>query len=283
MTSSLNERTSKVPVLQVHGVRKRFGELQALDGVDFTVHDGEVVVIIGPSGSGKSTLARCIHQLETIDGGSMYLDGTLLGFEPHRGGVRPLRETDIAEQRRHMGMVFQQFNLFPHWTVLENITRPHQLAHGATPAEAQDRARYLLEKVGLSHKADAHPRELSGGQQQRVAIARALAPRPRVMLFDEPTSALDPELVDEVLTVLRDLAQLGMTMVVVTHEMEFAQQMGDRVVFMDQGRIVEQGSATDIFTRPQSDRLKSFLSRFRDSGRAETSVMAEPAVQESLT
>ena len=254
------------PILQVHRLTKTFAGFQALDGVDFSVNEGEVVVIIGPSGSGKSTLVRCVHQLETIDGGSVYLDGELLGYEHHRSGVRPLTPRAIAAQRRRIGMVFQQFNLFPHWTILENVTRPHRMSHRVGAAEAEQRARLLLKQVGLEHKADAHPRELSGGQQQRVAIARALAPAPRIMLFDEPTSALDPELVDEVLAVLRDVARSGVTMVVVTHEMEFARQMGDRVVFMDAGRVVEQGTADQIFNHPQSDRLKAFLSRFRAQG-----------------
>jgi ABC-type polar amino acid transport system ATPase subunit len=254
--------TNNQPVLQVQALKKRFGPFQALDGVDFEVQAGEVVVVIGPSGSGKSTLVRCIHQLQDIDAGAMYLDGELLGYEQHKGHLRPLTEKQLAAQRRRVGMVFQQFNLFPHWTVLENVTTANRIVHKRGAAEAQKRATELLERVGLAHKAHAHPRELSGGQQQRVAIARALAPRPRIMLFDEPTSALDPELVDEVLNVLRDLAKAGMTMVVVTHEMEFARQMADRVVFMDQGKIVEQGSPEDIFLRPQTERLRSFLSRF---------------------
>jgi len=254
------------PILQVHRLTKTFAGFQALNGVDFSVTEGEVVVVIGPSGSGKSTLVRCVHQLETIDGGSIHLDGELLGYEHHRSGVRPLAPRAVAAQRRRIGMVFQQFNLFPHWTILENVVRPHRMSHGVGAAEAEQRARLLLRQVGLEHKADAHPRELSGGQQQRVAIARALAPAPRIMLFDEPTSALDPELVDEVLAVLRDVARSGVTMVVVTHEMEFARQMGDRVVFMDAGRVVEQGTADEIFNHPKSDRLKAFLSRFRAQG-----------------
>lgn len=254
--------TGNSPVLRVENLRKSFGDHKALDGIDFEVQDGEVVVVIGPSGSGKSTLVRCIHQLQGIDGGAMYLDGELLGYELHGGRPRPLSEKSIAGQRRRIGMVFQQFNLFPHWTVLENITGASRIVHGKTSEEAEERARYLLEKVGLAAKADAHPRELSGGQQQRVAICRALAPRPRIMLFDEPTSALDPELVDEVLSVLRDLTSLGMTMVVVTHEMEFARQMADRVVFMDNGKIVEQGPPEELFGRPKTERLRSFLSRF---------------------
>ncbi|WP_413249267.1 amino acid ABC transporter ATP-binding protein [Sinomonas flava] len=253
------------PVLRVSRLRKSFAGHQALDGIDFEVNDGEVVVVIGPSGSGKSTLVRCVHQLQSIDGGSMHLDGELLGYELHRGHVRPLTERQVAGQRRRIGMVFQQFNLFPHWTVLENVTAANRHVHGRSAAEAEQRAMELLDRVGLAHKAQAHPRELSGGQQQRVAIARALAPRPRILLFDEPTSALDPELVDEVLAVLRDLAKAGMTMVVVTHEMEFARQMADRVVFMDKGSVVEQGTPEQIFGNPQTERLRSFLARFTAS------------------
>ncbi|MFT4081306.1 MAG: amino acid ABC transporter ATP-binding protein [Nocardioides sp.] len=255
--------TDPRPVLQVRGLRKTFGDREVLHGVDLTVHEGEVVVVIGPSGSGKSTLVRCVHQLESIQGGSMFLDGELLGYQQHRGGLRTLDPARVARQRRRMGMVFQQFNLFPHWTVLENIARPQVMVHGSTRDAAHARGRELLDRVGLGDKAHAHPRELSGGQQQRVAIARALAPHPRIMLFDEPTSALDPELVDEVLTVLRDLARVGMTMIVVTHEMAFARQMGDRVVFIDQGGIVEEGTAEQIFERPRTERLRAFLSRSR--------------------
>ena len=260
--SSHNENQ---PVLRVSGLRKNFGGHSALDGIDFEVDDGEVVVIIGPSGSGKSTLVRCVHQLQGIDGGAMHVDGELLGYELHRGHIRPLTERQVAAQRRRIGMVFQQFNLFPHWTVLENVTAANRYVHGRTAGEAEQRALELLDRVGLAHKAQAHPRELSGGQQQRVAIARALAPRPRIMLFDEPTSALDPELVDEVLAVLRDLAKAGMTMVVVTHEMEFARQMADRVVFMDKGKVVEQGTPEEIFGNPRTERLRSFLARFTAS------------------
>jgi ABC-type polar amino acid transport system ATPase subunit len=254
------------PVLQVHKLSKSFADHTALDGIDLQVLDGEVVVVIGPSGSGKSTLVRCIHQLQSIDGGAMYLDGELLGYELHGDRPRPLNEKRIAAQRQRIGMVFQQFNLFPHWTILQNIMGASRFVHKKTAVEAEERARYLLDKVGLSVKADAHPRELSGGQQQRVAIARALAPRPRILLFDEPTSALDPELVDEVLSVLRDLTSLGMTMIVVTHEMEFARQMADRVIFMDNGKIVEQGTPEQIFAHPRTERLRSFLSRFNARG-----------------
>ncbi|MFC5819519.1 amino acid ABC transporter ATP-binding protein [Nonomuraea harbinensis] len=254
------------PVLRVREVRKSFGDHAALDGVSLEVREGEVVTVIGPSGSGKSTLVRCVHQLEAIDGGAMYLDGELLGHEFHRGHLRPLPARKVAAQRSRMGMVFQQFNLFAHWSVLRNLTEPQVLVHGTPVEKAREEALRLLERVGLSDKAQAHPRQLSGGQQQRVAIARALATNPRIMLFDEPTSALDPELVDEVLSVVRDLAGGGMTMIIVTHEMSFAREVADRCVFMEKGRVVETGTPEEIFEHPRSPRLRAFLSRF--SGRA---------------
>ncbi|MDV3223112.1 amino acid ABC transporter ATP-binding protein [Intrasporangium sp.] len=255
-----------VPVLQARNVRKAFGDIQALDGVDLEVNEGDVVAVLGPSGSGKSTLVRCLHQLESIDGGAMYLDGQLLGYTVERGVVRPLPERQVDRQRQQMGMVFQQFNLFPHWTVLRNITEACVKVHGRSPQEAHERAMYLLERVGLADKAHAHPRQLSGGQQQRVAIARAVAPQPRVVLFDEPTSSLDPELVDEVLAVMRALADSGMTMVVVTHEMEFARDVADRCMFMAEGRVIETGAADEFFRNPQTERLRNFLSRFNAPG-----------------
>jgi ABC-type polar amino acid transport system ATPase subunit len=254
------------PVIRVHGLLKHYGDKAALDGVDLEVHEQQVVAILGPSGSGKSTLVRCIHQLETIDGGAVFLDGELLGYEAHRGGYRSLSEKHVCAQRRRIGMVFQQFNLFPHWTVLKNITEPAMSVHAQTRKQAEERARYLLDRIGLSEKADAHPRHLSGGQQQRVAIARAVATRPRVVLFDEPTSALDPELVGEVLQVMMDLAETGLTMVVVTHEMEFAKDVADRCVFMADGRVVEGGPSEQFFSQPRSERLRSFLSRYSDAG-----------------
>jgi ABC-type polar amino acid transport system ATPase subunit len=249
-------------VLTVNDVKKKYGAHAALDGVSFEVTEGEVVVVIGPSGSGKSTLVRCVHQLEPIDSGSMYLDGELLGYVEQRGHLRPLPDPRVAAQRRRMGTVFQQFNLFPHWDVLRNITEAPIRVHGRAPAEARAEAMQLLERVGLTGKAAAHPRQLSGGQQQRIAIARALATHPRIMLFDEPTSALDPELVDEVLAVIRDLAGTGMTMIVVTHEMGFAREIADRAVFMEAGRIVEQGPPDQLFDHPTSPRLQAFLSRY---------------------
>ncbi|USX54648.1 amino acid ABC transporter ATP-binding protein [Lentzea sp. HUAS12] len=261
-----------VPVLSVRNIRRSFGEHAALDGVSLDVAQGEVVAVIGPSGSGKSTLVRCVHQLEPIDSGAMYLDGELLGHEHAGDRVRLLPPRRVAEQRRRMGMVFQQFQLFPHWTVTRNITEAQVRVHGRDRAQAHERAVELLAKVGLADKADAYSRQLSGGQQQRVAIARALATRPRIMLLDEPTSALDPELVDEVLTVIRDLAAAGLTMIIVTHEIAFALEVADRFVFMDRGRVVEQGPVADVLGDGRSDRLRAFLSRYtqqRGSAREE--------------
>jgi ABC-type polar amino acid transport system ATPase subunit len=254
-------------VLRLHGVRKNYGPHPALDGVSLTVDEGEVVVVIGPSGSGKSTLVRCVHQLEEIDGGAMYLDGELLGHERHRGGLRPLSARAVAAQRRRMGMVFQQFQLFSHFTALRNVTEAPVRVHGRARAKAEQQALELLDRVGLRDRAHHYPRQLSGGQQQRVAIARAMATRPRILLFDEPTSALDPELVDEVLAVVRGLAREGMTMIVVTHEMAFAREVADRCVFMEAGRIVEEGPPEQLFDAPRSPRLRSFLSR-HNAGRA---------------
>jgi ABC-type polar amino acid transport system ATPase subunit len=255
----------KPPVLEVTGLRKRFGDQVALDGVDLKVYEGEVVAVLGPSGSGKSTLVRCIDQLESIDGGAMFLDGELLGFEMSHGHLRPLTDSARKRQQRRMSMVFQQFNLFPHWTVLRNVTEAPMAVHGASAAEARERAMELLRRVGLEDKANAYPRHLSGGQQQRVAIARSAAVDPRILLFDEPTSALDPELVDEVLQTIKKLASTGRTMVVVTHEMEFARNVADRCVFMDAGRVVEERPADDFFEDPRSERLRAFLAR---SGRS---------------
>lgn len=256
--------THKLPVIDVRGVVKRFGDNTALNGINLTVNEGDVVAVLGPSGSGKSTLVRCIHQLQSIDAGAMYLDGDLLGFEQVNGVVRPLADRAVERQRRQMGMVFQQFNLFPHWTVLRNITEAPIKVHGVAPAEARRYAMELLERVGLADKADAHPRQLSGGQQQRVAIARAVATRPRVLLFDEPTSSLDPELVDEVLAVMKDLVGTGITMVVVTHEMAFAREAADRCVFMAEGAVIEEGPADEFFSNPQTARLRSFLARYTE-------------------
>ncbi len=250
------------PVLSLRSVRKTFGSHTALDAVDLDVREGEVVVVIGPSGSGKSTLVRCVHQLEEIDAGAIYLDGELVGYERHRGRLRPMSERHAAAQRRRVAMVFQQFNLFPHFTALRNVMEAPVRVHGRPRDEAHREAVALLERVGLADKTHAYPRQLSGGQQQRVAIARAVATHPRIMLFDEPTSALDPELVEEVLAVVRDLAREGKTMVVVTHEMGFAREVADRVVFMESGRIVETGTPEQLFGAPRSPRLRAFLSRY---------------------
>ncbi len=248
-------------VLRACNVTKRYGSFTALDNVSLDVHEGEVVAVIGPSGSGKSTLVRCIHQLETIQGGAIYLNDELLGYRRAGSVLKPLDPISIARQRRCLGMVFQQFVLFPHMTAAENIMEGPIRVLGDTPEAARELALYLLGRVGLSDKADAYPQQLSGGQQQRVGIARALAMRPQVLLFDEPTSALDPELVGEVLKVVTDLARAGKTMVVVTHEIGFAREAADRIVFMEGGRIVEQGDARTTLAHPKTERLRSFLSR----------------------
>ncbi len=249
------------PVIRVRGLVKNYGSFAALRGIDLEVHEGEVVAIIGPSGSGKSTLVRCLHQLEQIGAGAMYLDGELLGYRREGGHLRALSAGAVARQRRQLGMVFQQFVLFPHLTAERNIMEGPMRVLGDSEKDARTRARHLLARVGLDDKADAYPSQLSGGQQQRVAIARALAMRPRVLLFDEPTSALDPELVGEVLNVVTDLARAGKTMIVVTHEIAFAREAASRVVFMEAGRIVEQGEARATLMQPQTERLRAFLSR----------------------
>ena len=246
-------------VLRVVAARKNYGAFCALDGISLSVTSGEVVAVIGPSGSGKSTLVRCIDQLVEIDGGSIYLDGELLGFEHRRGALRPLQPGKITSQRRRMGMVFQNFNLFPHLTVEQNITEVLRKSHRFSRADAHQRAKEVLDRVGIGDKADRYPRQLSGGQQQRVAIARAVAPSPRIMLFDEPTSSLDPALVSEVLHVMQDLAEAQHTMVVVTHEIRFARDVADRCIFMQQGRIVEEGPAKVMLANPQTDELRAFL------------------------
>jgi ABC-type polar amino acid transport system ATPase subunit len=249
------------PHLELRGVKKHFGEVPALDSIDLTVNEGEVVVVLGRSGSGKSTLVRCIHQLVPIDAGAIYLDGELLGFERFPNGLRPLSSRRVARQRAEIGMVFQHFNLFPHLSVIENIALAPIRGRGIPRQEAVRSGRALLEQVGLLQKADAYPRELSGGQQQRVAIARMLAMKPRLLLFDEPTSALDPELVGEVLTVMRRLAERGSTMIVVTHEIEFARDVASRVVFLDGGRIAADGTVKEVIDEPATDTLRSFLAR----------------------
>jgi polar amino acid transport system ATP-binding protein len=246
-------------LIEASGVEKSFGALKVLDRVDFVVRRGEVVVLIGPSGSGKTTLLRCINHLETIQNGRIAVNGVLIGYRQRNGRLVPDAERNIAVQRRDVGMVFQRFNLFQNMNALQNISLAPRLLRGTKPAEAEAQARALLARVGLPDKAEAFPAELSGGQQQRVAIARALAMQPAVLLFDEPTSALDPEMVGEVLAVMRDLAQSGMTMVVVTHEMGFARQVADRVVVMADGRIIEQGTPEAIFTAPQHAKTQALL------------------------
>jgi polar amino acid transport system ATP-binding protein len=247
------------PLVHVRGLTKSFGAHRVLDGVDLDVTAGEVVVMLGPSGSGKSTLLRCLNHLERPDAGFVQLGGELIGYRYQGGRLHELRHAAITRQRSRVGMVFQQFNLFPHRTVLDNIVEAPIAVRGLRRDEAAEQARELLERVGLAGRETAYPRQLSGGQQQRVAIARALAMRPQLMLFDEPTSALDPELVGEVLTVMRDLARSGMTMIVVTHEIGFAREVADTVVFLDQGRIVESGPPAQVLTDPRHDRARAFL------------------------
>ncbi len=248
------------PLVSIRDLRKSFGLFQALSGVSLDVQAGQVLCIIGASGSGKTTLLRCINQLVQFDSGAIWIDGELLGYRRADDRLYPLPEPDIARQRLKTGMVFQRFNLFPHMTALENIVEGPVQVQRRSRAEAVEAARSLLARVGLTAKADNYPAQLSGGQQQRVAIARALAMRPALMLFDEPTSALDPELVGEVLAVMKELARSGMTMIVVTHELGFAREVADRVVFMDQGSIVESGSAADVLGRPAEARTRAFLS-----------------------
>ncbi|WBL77597.1 amino acid ABC transporter ATP-binding protein [Bradyrhizobium xenonodulans] len=248
------------PLVAIRSVSKHFGEFQALKNVSLDVWPGEVMCLIGASGSGKTTLLRCINQLATIDSGGIWLDGELLGVREQSGRLHRLSEREIGRQRLKTGMVFQRFNLFPHKTALENITEGPLQVQGRKSDEVRTEALELLRRVGLSAKADWYPAQLSGGQQQRVAIARALAMKPMLMLFDEPTSALDPELVGEVLAVMKELAKSGMTMMVVTHELGFAREVADRVVYMDQGAIVEQGRASDVLGAPREERTKAFLS-----------------------
>lgn len=248
------------PLVAIRSVGKNFGEFQALKNVSLDVWPGEVMCLIGASGSGKTTLLRCINQLATTDAGGIWLDGELLGVREQGGRLRRLTEREIGRQRLKTGMVFQRFNLFPHKTALENITEGPIQVQGRKAGEVRAEALELLRRVGLAAKADWYPAQLSGGQQQRVAIARALAMKPMLMLFDEPTSALDPELVGEVLAVMKQLAKSGMTMMVVTHELGFAREVADRVVYMDQGAIVEQGRASDVLGAPREERTRAFLS-----------------------
>ncbi|WP_456880759.1 MULTISPECIES: amino acid ABC transporter ATP-binding protein [unclassified Geodermatophilus] len=248
-------------MVRAEGVRKSFGHVEVLKGIDLEVAPGEVVCVIGPSGSGKSTFLRCINHLEKIDAGRLWVDGHLVGYRERGGKLHELRDREVAAQRRDIGMVFQRFNLFPHMTALENVVEAPIGVKGVRREEARARGVELLERVGLGERVHNYPNQLSGGQQQRVAIARALAMEPKLMLFDEPTSALDPELVGEVLDVMRGLAESGMTMVVVTHEMGFAREVGDSLVFMDDGVVVEAGDPRRVLTDPQHPRTQAFLSK----------------------
>ena len=242
-------------------VHKRFGRLEVLRGVSMDVARGEAVVIIGPSGSGKTTFLRCINHLERVDGGTIYVDGELVGYREKNGRLVEDRESEVARKRAAIGMVFQRFNLFPHLTALGNVVEAPLRVKKLPRREAGELGRELLGKVGLADKLDAYPAQLSGGQQQRVAIARALAMQPKLMLFDEATSALDPELVGEVLEVMKSLAREGMTMIVVSHEMGFKREAADRIVFMDEGVIVEEGPPEELFARPLQPRTQAFLSK----------------------
>jgi len=253
--------TSPTPMVEAIGVHKRFGANHVVRGIDFTVDKGQVRCLLGPSGSGKSTFLRCINHLEKINAGSISVDGELVGYRRSGDKLYELRDDEIAQRRSDIGMVFQHFNLFPHMTVLENLIEAPIMVRREKAKDAKDRGRALLARVGLEDKADAYPRSLSGGQQQRVAIARALNMRPKLMLFDEPTSALDPELVGEVLDVMRDLAAEGMTMIVVTHEIGFAREVADTVTFMDGGVVVESGPPDQVLGAPTHARTRSFLAK----------------------
>lgn len=248
-------------MVEARGVRKSYGRNEVLKGIDLVVQPGQVLCLIGPSGSGKSTFLRCINHLEKIDGGQLSVDGELVGYRRSGTKLYELKDREVCQNRSQIGMVFQSFNLFPHMSVLDNITCGPVRVKKQSPGSVRPLAEELLAKVGLANKASAYPRQLSGGQQQRVAIARALAMEPKLMLFDEPTSALDPELVGDVLAVMRNLAEEGMTMVVVTHEMGFAREVGDTVVFMDGGVVVESGDPTDVLTNPAEERTRAFLSK----------------------
>ncbi|SCF57269.1 amino acid ABC transporter ATP-binding protein, PAAT family [Streptomyces sp. Ncost-T10-10d] len=262
MSSTTTDTTASTDVMvEIRSVHKRFGSLEVLRGIDLSVRTGEVTVVLGPSGSGKSTLLRTINHLEKVDKGWISVDGTLVGYRRDVNKLYELREREVLRQRTRIGFVFQNFNLFPHLTVLENIIEAPVAALGRPKKEAVAAAEKLLARVGLADKAGAYPKQLSGGQQQRVAIARALALEPKLLLFDEPTSALDPELVGEVLDVIKDLALHGTTMIVVTHEIGFAREVADTVVFMDEGRIVEQGAPGDVLDHPEHERTRAFLSK----------------------
>ena len=248
-------------MVKAEGVHKRFGRLEVLKGIDLEVRRGEVMCMLGPSGSGKSTFLRCINHLEKINAGRLSVDGELVGYRQSGDKLYELRENEIARKRAEIGMVFQHFNLFPHMTALENVTLAPIQVKDVPRSDARNRGQQLLQRVGLGDKLDTYPVALSGGQQQRVAIARALAMEPKLMLFDEPTSALDPELVGEVLDAMRQLARDGMTMIVVTHEMGFAREVADEVVFMDEGVVVESGRPSDVLGSPRHERTRAFLSK----------------------
>jgi polar amino acid transport system ATP-binding protein len=248
-------------MVRAEGLHKRFGRLEVLKGIDLEVRRGEVMCVLGPSGSGKSTLLRCINHLEKINAGRLYVDGELVGYREADGKLYELREDEVARKRAEIGMVFQHFNLFPHMTALDNVALAPIRVKGVPRSDARNRAQQLLQRVGLGDKLDTYPVALSGGQQQRVAIARALAMEPKLMLFDEPTSALDPELVGEVLDVMRGLARDGMTMIVVTHEMGFAREVADTAVFMDEGVVVESGRPGEVLVNPSHERTRAFLSK----------------------
>ena len=252
---------SDTPMVRAEQVHKWFGRTEVLKGIDLEVGRREVMCIVGPSGSGKSTFLRCVNHLEKIDSGRLSVDGELVGYRERAGKLYEMRESEVARQRRGIGMVFQRFNLVPHMTALGNIMEAPLRVKRQDKAEVRGRAQALLDRVGLGDRGDAYPSQLSGGQQQRVAIARALCMQPSLMLFDEPTSALDPELVGEVLDVMRRLAEDGMTMIVVTHEMGFAREVGDSFVFIDQGVVVEQGAPREVLADPQHERTKEFLSK----------------------
>jgi polar amino acid transport system ATP-binding protein len=249
------------PMVKAESVHKRFGRLEVLNGVSMEVQPAEVVCILGPSGSGKTTFIRCINHLEKIDGGRLWVDGELVGYRQAGDKIYELHDAEVCRKRSEIGMVFQRFNLFGHMTALENVIEAPIRVKGVSKSNAVESGRQLLERVGLGDKVDSYPSQLSGGQQQRVAIARALAMQPKLMLFDEPTSALDPELVGDVLDVMKGLAKDGMTMVVVTHEMGFAREAADRLVMMDDGRIIEEGAPEHFFDAPEHERTRQFLSK----------------------
>ncbi|WSP43764.1 amino acid ABC transporter ATP-binding protein [Streptomyces sp. NBC_01244] len=248
-------------MVKAEGVHKSYGAAHILKGIDLEVAPREVFCLVGPSGSGKSTFLRCINHLEQVNAGRLYVDGRLVGYRQKGDKLYELKDSEVAAQRRDIGMVFQRFNLFPHMTAIENVMEAPVMVKGESKSVARARAVKLLDRVGLGDKGGNYPTQLSGGQQQRVAIARALAMEPKLMLFDEPTSALDPELVGDVLDVMRDLAESGMTMIVVTHEMGFAREVGDNLVFMDGGVVVESGHPREVLGNPQHDRTKAFLSK----------------------